>query len=198
MKIKICICTIISILLLTACSPGAAAQPTGTAIDMNAVATSIAGTVIANITEQAAEFTPTLEPTATTALTSTPTITLTPGITETPTEKICDDMVFLSDVTIPDNTVEAPGAEFVKTWKVKNIAACTWTTGYRIINAAYGDKMGGETTALTAEVLPDAEAEISMTLKAPTTPGKYSSFWRLSNNNGYTFGTVLTVVIVVQ
>ena len=90
-----------------------------------------------------------------------------------------------------------PGQDFVKSWKVKNIGSCAWSTGYNIIYA-YGDKMGGQTTALTAEVLPNAEADISIPLKAPVKSGTYTGYWHLSSNNGYPFGTTLTVVIVVK
>lgn len=127
--------------------------------------------------------------------TSIPADTATPA--STPTQAICNNLAFLTDVTIFDGTAMTPGQEFVKTWKVKNIGSCTWTTGYSL-NYAYGEKMGGQTTALTAEVLPNTEVDISVTLTAPTKAGTYSGYWRLNSNNGYPFGTFLTVVIIVQ
>jgi hypothetical protein len=113
------------------------------------------------------------------------------------TESTCDNLTFISDSSIPDGTVMTAGQEFIKTWKVKNIGSCTWTTGYNIA-FAYGEKLGGQDTALTAEVLPNTEAEISLTLKAPPTVGTYKSFWHLANNNGSAFGPFLSVVILVQ
>jgi hypothetical protein len=90
-----------------------------------------------------------------------------------------------------------PGQEFVKTWKVKNTGSCTWTRGYQVM-WSYGDnRMGGQATALTGDVLPGDEVEISLALKAPLTPGTYSGYWILRNNNGFTFGQRLSVVIVV-
>jgi hypothetical protein len=155
-------------------------------------------TVVFAVTQTAAAFTPTPLPLPTETPvppTAAPTETATPA--GTPTQTVCDNMQFLGDSTIPDGTTMTPGQEFVKTWKVKNTGSCTWTTGYTIIYA-YGEKMGGQTTALTAEVLSDTEAEISITLKAPAQPGTYSGYWRMNSNNNYPFGTMLTVVIIVQ
>lgn len=203
MKTKILICTIFFALFITACG-GAAPEPTATPVDVDAMKTSIAATILTEVagtaTEIAAAVTATPEATSTVTITPTPLILETPTITITPTETLCDDMIFVSDVTVPDNTTMSPGQEFVKTWKVKNIGACSWKTNY-IITYGWGDpegKMGGQNTALTAEILPNTEGEISITLKAPTPLGTYHGYWRLSNNNGYTFGTPLSVVIVVQ
>lgn len=202
MKTKILICTVFLALFLTACA--GTAEPTATPVDVDAMKTTIAETIVAEMAQTATEvvesFTATPEPTATITLTPTLSITDTPdfAIIGSPTPKICDDMEFLGDVNVPDGEIKAPGEEFVKTWRVRNTAACTWSTGYTIVNAEYGELMGGVATALTAEVLPGAETEISILLKAPVALGTHSSFWRLKNNNGYTFGTVLTVVITVQ
>jgi hypothetical protein len=196
MKTKICVCTISFLLFLTSCS-GGAAEPTATPVDISAMQTAAVASFIAGMTQTAAAYTPTPQATETPTLTPTVSITETPGITSTPTEVICDGLVFISDVTVPDGTTKTAGEEFVKTWKVKNTGSCTWTTGYNII-FAYGEKLSGQTTALTTEVLPNAEAEISITLKAPLTAGEYKSFWRLANNNNSAFGTVLTVDIIVQ
>jgi hypothetical protein len=97
---------------------------------------------------------------------------------------------------VPDGTVMTAGQEFIKTWKVKNIGTCNWTTGYRVI-FSHGEVMGGMTTDLTAEVAPGAEAEVSVKLKAPLKSGNYSGYWRLANNNGYAFGERFSVIITV-
>ena len=45
----------------------------------------------------------------------------------------CDMAQFVADVTIPDGTTLAPGATFAKTWRLKNIGSCTWTTSYAVV-----------------------------------------------------------------
>jgi hypothetical protein len=66
---------------------------------------------------------------------------LSPNPTQAFTGKIplCNDSLFVDDVTIPDGTVLAPEEKFVKTWKFKNFGACQWTTSYAI-GFAYGDE----------------------------------------------------------
>ncbi|RPH58722.1 MAG: hypothetical protein EHM81_09470, partial [Chloroflexi bacterium] len=168
-------------------------------VDIGAVQTHAVETVVFAVTQTAAAFTPTPLPLPPTETPVPPTVapTATPAATGTATPNICNNLEFIVDATVPDGTTMTPGQEFVKTWKVKNTGSCTWTTGYTII-WAYGEKMGGQTTALTAEVLPNTEAEVSITLTAPAKAGTYSGYWRLRSNNGENFGTQLTVVIVVQ
>ena len=195
MKTKIFASTLLTLSLLTSCGVGST-EPTPTAVDIGAIQTSVVETVVAEITQTAAAFTPT--PTATQAATATLESTQSPTPNGSATPIPCDDLEFVSDSSVPDGTQMTAGQEFVKTWKVKNIGTCTWTTGYNLINADYGEDMDGKTTALTVAVLPNAEAEISITLKAPSQPGTYSGYWRMANNNGFPFGKVLTVVIIVK
>jgi hypothetical protein len=182
------------VVLLAACTPSQPVEPTPTPVDVSAIQTSVVQTVVAGVTETIEALPPT--PTDT-PLPPTATLSPTPEFTLTPTVNICDDSDFVADISVPDNTVMAPGQEFVKTWKVKNTGSCNWTRGYTIV-PAYGEKMSGVATALSAEVLSNQEVEISVILKAPQTPGTYSGYWRLQNNNGYAFGEYLTIVIIVQ
>ena len=56
---------------------------------------------------------------------------------------LCDNYVYVADVTIVDGTAMTPGQDFVKTWKIKNTGDCTWGDGYGLIYS-YGEKMSGE------------------------------------------------------
>jgi len=197
MKTKLLLYTLLVLVFLTSCS-GGSTEPTPTAVDVGAVQTAAVEELMAAITQTAAAFTAT--PTATEAETPTETPALpteTPTPAGTPTLSTCDAMKYVADVTVQDGSTMAAGQEFIKTWKVKNTGACTWKTNYTIIYA-YGDsKMGWQITSLPAEVLANAEVEVSLTLKAPTQPGTYIGWWRLQNNNGYRFGDALGVKIVV-
>src|SRR5512143_426233 len=53
----------------------------------------------------------------------------------------CDWAQFVADVTIPDGTQIQPGATFTKTWRLKNIGYCTWTTAYSMVYDS-GTQMG--------------------------------------------------------
>ena len=196
--------TLLIVVLLASCS-GGSASPTSTPVDVNALQTAAVQTVVADITQTAAAA---VQPTETVQLIETvpPAETLVQVPTETPTPEVtvtppkCDDSAFISDASVPDGTVMAAGQEFIKSWKVKNTGTCNWTTGYRIIfsySNPSNEKMGGLPTSLTVEVAPNAEAEISVKLKAPLKSGNYSGYWRLANNNGYAFGEYFTVIITV-
>jgi len=191
------IASILLITVLLASCSGGSAEPTATPVDVNALQTAAVQTVIAAVTETAVS-----QPTATAA---SPTETPAPALTETETatpaaaaatQQTCDNSAFINDTSVPDGTVMAAGQDFIKTWKVKNSGTCNWTTGYNIVYA-YGEKMGGAATPLTAEVTTNSDAEISINLKAPLKSGTYSGYWRLANNNGFAFGEIFTVVITV-
>lgn len=124
---------------------------------------------------------------------STPTATLpitTPVPTGlTPTAGVCDRGSFEEDITYPDNSLVQPGAEFVKTWRLKNTGTCSWNASYAIVFDR-GDALGSPASApLTDGSIPPGQTvDVSLTLKAPTDPGTYQGFWRLRNPAGQIFG----------
>lgn len=138
------------------------------------------------------------------SMTPSPTATITPMVTNTlaptPTVKVnvplCDDSVFVGDVTIPDHTVMAPGQTFTKTWSIKNVGTCDWTTSYKVAFLS-GTAMGGVSTAIPAVTKGHAD-NISVNLVAPITKGTYSSYWILQNAAGQSFGASFYVIIDVS
>lgn len=195
---KIILITILLLLttLLAACGAGQPGQPTPTEVDINAIQTQAVQTVVAGITRTAA-FMPTETPALPTeTLVPTETLSPTPENTATATVNVCNNSVFVSDVSVPDGTQITAGQKFVKTWKVKNTGSCNWVTTYTI-RYGYGDRLSGRDTYLTAEVLPNQEAEISVELTAPNTPGTYRGYWVLFDNNAFSFGQYLSVIITV-
>lgn len=177
-------------LALNACNlPASTREPEGP----GAVLTAAAQTVEANLTQLAVQNTPTItiQPTSTTtAATATlaaasPTGAA-PGVTVT---QNCDNADFVTDVTIPDGTVLDPGETFTKTWRFKNAGTCSWTPSYAVV-FSNGDSMSGPATqTLTANVNPGQTVDISVNLKAPSTPGNYTGYWKLRNAAGVTFAT---------
>jgi hypothetical protein len=198
--------TLLLCLLIAACAPQATPMPTP---DIGAIQTAAAETVMSQIaaTENAeASLTPAASPTVSaTATTGGPTATVTmtvgvlstPGLIGTPLG-LCDDAIFISDVTIIDGSVMTPGQDFLKTWKVRNTGDCTWGAGYSIIYGGYNDKMSGVPAAIATPVVPNQEVDVSVQFKAPTRVGEYLSAWRMANPNGYAFGQFLFVKIIVR
>ncbi len=100
----------------------------------------------------------------------------------------CDAAQFIADVTVPDGTVFAPGATFKKTWRLKNVGTCTWTTAYSLVFVS-GEKMGNTASvALPANVAPGQSVDVSVDMTAPAAAGKYRGNWQFKNAGGVLFG----------
>jgi Ig-like domain from next to BRCA1 gene len=101
---------------------------------------------------------------------------------------MCDWAQFVADVTVPDNTVLAPGTTFTKTWRLKNIGTCTWTTAYALVFDS-GTQMGGPAAVnLPNSVTPGNTVDVTVSLAAPTATGNYIGFWKFKNASGVLFG----------
>lgn len=174
--------------------------------DVNVIYTNAAATVQAQqLTLQASQPTATVTPFVTltplatnTALASAtlPQLSILPTKTQGLVGGGCDNSVYVSDVTIPDNTVVKPGEAMTKTWKVQNNGTCTWTATYKIMNVA-GNAMGGTATAIGQSVGPGQSVDVSVAMVAPAAAGKAEGTWRLANDSAQPFGTILTIVISV-
>jgi len=100
----------------------------------------------------------------------------------------CDWAQFVADVTVPDGTTFAPNAAFTKTWRLKNIGTCTWTTSYSLVFDS-GNKMGGPTSVnLPKSVAPGQTVDITLNLTAPASGGHYIGYWKFKNASGVLFG----------
>ncbi|MCP4363022.1 MAG: hypothetical protein GY796_33875 [Chloroflexi bacterium] len=97
-------------------------------------------------------------------------------------------IAFVADLNFPDDTVVAPGDEFEKGWKLRNIGTCPWTMDYSFVFTG-GDQMEAETAVpLPNLVLPQEEVDIFVTFTAPPVEGTYRSDWLMSDASGTQFG----------
>lgn len=185
--------------------------------DVAVIRTSAASTVVSQFTLTAAAFTPTPSvPTQASATTAAATTGVTAGVTAGATGAatsqpqaqvtnaqgtsfaLCDNLEFVADVTVPDDTTMSPGQDFVKTWRVKNAGSCPWGNGYELVYADYADDMSGQAQPLTQVVQPGQEVEVSVQFTAPDEIGEYLSAWQMSNPAGVTFPEAIYVRIIVQ
>ena len=184
---------LVSVMVLSACNlPQGNNTPTS---DPNFVFTAAALTVEAKIKENTpVPVLPTVMPPLETAIpqptVAVPTLTLfpTPMASATPTSLPCDSAKFIDDVTIPDDTVMAPGATFTKTWRLKNTGSCIWNTNYAIVFDSGTSMNGPAAKQLAASVAPGQTVDISVDLKAPVNADTYKANWKLRNANGVIFG----------
>ncbi len=121
--------------------------------------------------------------------TVTPTLTQTPS-PSTPTipPSACDKVQYVADVNVPDGTTYQPGATFTKTWRLKNVGTCAWSTSYQLVFFS-GEKMGGPASAnFPKNVAVGETVDISVNLTAPAAAGSYRGFWMFKNASGALFG----------
>jgi uncharacterized repeat protein (TIGR01451 family) len=109
-------------------------------------------------------------------------------LTPTVGPALCDKAQFVADVNVPDGTIFPPGANFTKTWRLKNVGSCTWTTSYRLVFFS-GEQMGAVSSVpFTRDVAPGQTIDISVNLTAPSSPGSYRGLWMFKNSHGTLFG----------
>ncbi len=114
----------------------------------------------------------------------------------------CNNNVFEGDITIPDGEVLPPGYDFQKIWKIRNTGTCLWDDGFTLVY------IGGSKPDLdpynfefkkSSDFVSSGEAiNIGINLTTPCTPGKYEGHWRMRNDQGYYFGTILSVYVEVK
>jgi hypothetical protein len=122
-----------------------------------------------------------LPPTSTLPPTNTPTSTAVPIP--------CNKAEFVTDVTTPDGTDISVFDTFTKTWRLRNVGTCTWTSDYRVV-FDHGDQMLAPDNApiTSGSVAPGATVDVSVPMEAPGTPSMYKGYWRLRDAGGVLFG----------
>lgn len=181
-KTRIIALAIMLTLGLASCNfPGLQATP-------DLLATEVAETVSAQLTQPASETPTTNEPTETPEPPTESVPTDTPLPTASPTASCTDEASFTKDVTIPDNTRMDPEEEFEKIWRLENTGTCTWTTNYAVVFDSGNIMDGPPSVTLNASVEPGDTIDISIPLTAPSTNGTHKGNWLLRNGNGLLFG----------
>jgi Ig-like domain from next to BRCA1 gene len=138
------------------------------------------------------------EPSPTSSVFVPPTLapTGTPPPTITPIPPCTNMLTFVSDVTIPDNTIVTAGSIVDKQWRVKNNGTCDWDGRYRL-RAGFGTDLGlGEQSLYPARA--GSEAVLRIVFTAPLAPGTYSSTWQAVAPDGSLFGDIVIITIIVQ
>lgn len=156
------------------------------------MATSVAGTIAALKDEIEKNSTALAgKSTATPSMVPLPTLYVLPTAQPTvPTVPVipCDRLSFVADITVPDDTTMQPGQAFQKIWRLKNVGSCTWTPTYQFV-FVNGNQMNAPAgVSIGRYVGPGETLDIGVNMVAPASPGKYSGYWRLRNDNGSLFG----------
>jgi hypothetical protein len=107
---------------------------------------------------------------------------------------------FVEDNNIPDGQIFPPGAEFVKSWRMRNDGPGSWPADTELVFVA-GDKLMIDTSERfkVGSVPPGEEVDVwTGEMKAPDVPGKYISYWRLCDDKGRRFGHSIWIELVLS
>ena len=107
---------------------------------------------------------------------------------EPETTKPCHWASFVEDVTIEDRSILDPNETFTKIWRFENIGECTWTTQYQIVFHSGNQMDAPHTFDLPDEVEPGDTVDISLDMVAPDSPGIYTGYWMLMDEERNRFG----------
>lgn len=123
--------------------------------------------------------------------TSTATITLTvPG-------SCTNNLSFLDDITIEDNTPVLPNSIVDKQWLVENSGTCNWDSTYRL-KWIGGDPLGVEQEQVIFPARAGTQITIRILFAAPAAEGTYESAWQAYGPDGNAFGDPIFMKIVVS
>jgi len=106
---------------------------------------------------------------------------------------------FIEDISIPDGSIISPDISYTKIWSIENDGNQKWPEGCKF-------KFVGGTNLSLNKVdefpIPSfgiGEANIvSLEIKSPTRPGRYTSYWRIIDSSGNKFGNRFWIDIVVD
>jgi uncharacterized protein YkwD len=170
-------------LALTSCGGGTATEPAASTATAPQEATALVSITEAPATTAAAitlSDTPAVTDTPATPLTSTPTVG-----TPIPTNPAdcTNSALFVTDVTIPDNTNIVGGTKFTKTWRISNNGTCVWGPTYTLTH--YSDqRMGAPDSVPLGLTYPGSTLDISVDLIAPNANGTYRGNFVIQNPQG--------------
>jgi len=165
----------LTLILASACSPAPAQTPF---IPPTAQALLIEPTFIINPTQNVVLVQTTPLPTI-----IVPTATVNP-------EDCVNNLTFIEDLTIPDNTLITYGATIDKQWLVQNSGTCHWNAEYRLRHVG-GAVLGAPEGIALYPARSGTQATLQITFTAPFTDGEYESAWQAFDPSGLAFGDIV-------
>jgi hypothetical protein len=114
----------------------------------------------------------------------------------------CNDGLFIGE-NLPDGSVIKSGADFAKSWEIKNTGTCTWDEGYSftfLSNVSSSEIKGYDIVIKAADEFtkPGHSQSFIVKLTAPTKAGEYKGYWKMQDDSGNYFGPRVYFDIVVK
>ena len=108
-----------------------------------------------------------------------------------------NDLLLVSDPTIPDNTVVSPGMSLDKQWLVRNNGTCDWDGTYTL-RFVGGSLLDASPEFSLIPAVSGNEGSIEVKCTAPLESGQYISLWQAFDPLGNPFGEIFQMTIVVE
>ncbi|MCD4673943.1 MAG: hypothetical protein K8R77_14875 [Anaerolineaceae bacterium] len=130
-----------------------------------------------------------------------PTIAPTSAVTPTPEggadqQDCVNNLLFSSDLSVPDGTIFEPGATIDKQWQVENNGTCNWDERYSLRLVA-GDTLGADQEQALFPARSGSQAVIQIKFTAPQETGSHRSAWQAFGPDGRPFGDPFYLEIMV-
>jgi len=178
LKLKAGLLLTIIICLATACSP----IPTATPF--------IPPTNQAPLVEPTLIFIPT--PAATVQSVEIPLPTILPTVDQS---NCVNNLTFIEDITIPDNSFASFGTPIDKQWLIENSGTCNWNSAYRLRHTG-GAVLGAPEEIALYPARSGTQVTIQIIFTAPFEEGVYESAWQAFDPNGLPFGDPIYIRIL--
>ncbi|KAI4336221.1 hypothetical protein L6164_014774 [Bauhinia variegata] len=111
------------------------------------------------------------------------------------------DSRFILDVNVIDGTMMAPSTGFTKIWRMRNNGTIVWPKGTQLVwigGDKFSDFRSVDLEIPVDGVHVDKELDIAVDFRAPQSPGRYISYWRMASPSGQKFGQRVWVLIQVD
>ncbi len=180
MSKKLFIVTALISLVLSACGAGTSTEPAAASATEPPDATAPAPVTEAPVIPDTATTAPEPAVTDTPAESATPTVDA--SIPTNPPD-CTNSALFVTDVTIPDNTNMVGGTTFTKTWRISNNGTCVWGPTYTLTH--YSDeRLNAPLSVPLGLTYPGQTLDISMELTAPNRTGTHRGNFVIKNPQG--------------
>ena len=107
-----------------------------------------------------------------------------------------NQLTYLKDLTIPDETEVKPGEKITKRWLIVNEGSCNWDQSYSF-QMISGLSLGAKKVQELYPARQSARAILEINFTAPDNPGRYNTWWQAHDPNGGRFGDPVYMDITV-
>lgn len=132
-----------------------------------------------------------------TTLPGEPTLTQQVVVATLPQSQAADKATWISNDP-PDSALVVTDAKFDITWQMKNTGTTTWTTMYTIRHFSGNIIMKHTEFHFRNDVKPGDTGTFIVDAVAPSKPGTYNTWWKMTNALGQNFGDMSLTIIVID